>query len=678
MKDLGRYKFHLIWLTMALFTFGFYFVYHVNADLLGIVETRTHKLGALESGRIRSIHVALGDEVTTNQVLVELDTADLEIEHDGLAQELNRLGGMFESDRRRYTLEYEKLRLQRDTEAARLESKRAELNALNNEIERLNEAEQAGFGRPRNLTDLIIRRDIAAGYVKKESARDTSSWRHSRAPGANEKALPGDNLVLSMLNDRISQMHELELKTKLIEDRIERRRVISPCNGRIVNINYLPGDSVEGFSTILTVEEPEASFVDVFIPESSDIVPQLGERVDVMPHRFGVADTKGTIIFVDPGYSAIPERLAFRKVIYWARKFRVRLDEGHHLRPGESVEVGIRGEIVPSGAAQAMETKPELRRPKTPEPPATLTAAALSTVTVSDRLRAISRFEPSGIAWLDDLKRYVLVSDDTSRQDPEHQPWIYLMDEAGNLDEQPVPLHGVDSVNDLESIVSAPNGVLYLVSSMNASHRGKRPPDRQRIYRVVHTGRSFKVTGVVNFLSVLCQSYQPAQLGRLGLDPLLGDAIELNIEGATWYKGDVLFGLKQPRPAKGAIVWRLKDPERLFATNTLAPGQLEVFGYADLRTPDGRPAGISDLLAESSGRLLALSTVPQAEKSKQVGGLHILVETKTDRLLVKPMLNFPALKPEGLCARDADRLTIVFDSDDEPPFYYHTLGSLDQ
>jgi hypothetical protein len=134
-----------------------------------------------------------------------------------------------------------------------------------------------------------------------------------------------------MLGERIEKINELELELQVIDDRIRHRKVVSPCDGRVVKINYLPGDTVEGFATILTVEEPTAVFLDVYIPETPTASRKLGERVAVYAHRSGVPVTHGTIVFIDPGYSAIPERLAFRKMIYWARKFRVKLDERHGL-----------------------------------------------------------------------------------------------------------------------------------------------------------------------------------------------------------------------------------------------------------------------------------------------------------------------------------------------------------
>jgi len=667
MKTFLRYKFYFIWIVAALAALLLYRSWNVNTDFLGIVETRTHKLGALESGRIAKIYPALGQEVHANEVLAELETKDLAITRAGIERELQRLRDTLNADQHRYALEYDKLRLQAEADKRELAAKQAELEALNAEIRRLTDAEQAGLGRSRELPDLMIRRDSAARYLQTGTTGGAPRLLDKRPADA-------EFVVLSMLGERIEKINELELELQVIDDRIRHRKVVSPCDGRVVKINYLPGDTVEGFATILTVEEPTAVFLDVYIPETADREPQLGERVAVYAHRSGVPVTHGTIVFIDPGYSAIPERLAFRKMIYWARKFRVKLDERHGLMPGEAAEVAFLGDVDPLGAAQAAAQDLPLD-----SDPQTITAQvrtreSLSEMTVPDSLRTESRFEPSGIAWLPDIERYVLASDDTSRGKPEHAPWLFLMDKTGRLEPQPVIVSGIAELNDVESIAADPNGDLYLVSSQSISRKGKRTPGRQQLLKVTRQGRDFRVVGEIALFEVLQQSLDGEQLAALGLGESDHGRLVLNIEGAVWRQGDLLLGLKQPRAARGAIIWRLKNPERLFATHALDPDQLSLYAYADLRTAEGRPAGIADLALDEQGQLFALATIAGATDEEQCGGLFRLIQVGAENLRAELLFAFPRLKPEGLCLPGDGRFTIVFDSDDRPPFTYLTTG----
>lgn len=354
-----RVGFVVVWLLVAAVTATVWGFEQVHPEFLGIVETRTHKLGPADPGRVREVRVALGDPVTDGQVLAVMDAADLEAERDGLRRELAGIEALAEADRVRYGLEYAKLRLQGDASAAgigarraELESKRGELAALDAEIERLRQAERAGLGRSRDLADLQIRRNAVAAFVR-EAASSAGARATKGQAGVPGVASDAENVVRSMLSDRVERTAELKRQIGVLDERIASRRIVSPCDGHVVKVDIRPGDVVRRFTTVLTVEEPQAAFVDVYIPENSDTEPRLGQRVRIRPQRAGAGTPAGTVSFIDPGYSQIPERLAFRNLLYWARKFRVRLDDGHRMMPGESAKVEMLPEVAEVPASQA-------------------------------------------------------------------------------------------------------------------------------------------------------------------------------------------------------------------------------------------------------------------------------------------------------------------------------------
>ena len=176
-----------------------------------------------------------------------------------------------------------------------------------------------------------------------------------------------------------------------------------------------------------------------------------------------------------------------------------------------------------------------------------------------------TRFEPSGIAWSAELNRYLIVSDDTGINDSatEHAPYLFLMDAAGSVDASPVILEGIESINDLEAIAPAGDGVYYLVSSQNISKRGKRPRNREYLLKVQQTDRNFSVQAKVNLLSLLLKTFSKPELRELGLETFEADGRpKLNIEGAAFQENALYLGLKAPISRKGAIIWKLDNPER--------------------------------------------------------------------------------------------------------------------
>lgn len=297
-------------------------------------------------------------------------------------------------------------------------------------------------------------------------------------------------------------------------------------------------------------------------------------------------------------------------------------------------------------------------------------------IEVPDELRKQTVIEPSGIAWLQDIGRYVMVSDDTGRGKTKHAPALLLMDRQGKLETTTAYLSGIDQVNDLESIAPAPDGSLYLISSQNLTKKGKRPQSRQQMLKVRRSGSRFKVVRSADFYASLLASYNADNLRALGLEETDSEGrLLLNIEGSAFYKGDLLLGVKIPRPAAGALILRLSNPEGFMERGTLEPGQVTRFAQVDLRTPDGRPAAFSDLVVDERGDLLALSTVPGASDQEQVGGMYRLRPSGSDRIDAMALYAFPGLKPEGLCALGKDQYTVVFDTDNQLPLYYLTVGT---
>ena len=63
-----------------------------------------------------------------------------------------------------------------------------------------------------------------------------------------------------------------------------------------------------------------------------------------------------------------------------------------------------------------------------------------------------SLFEPSGLVARASEHRYLLVSDDTGRDETEGLPWLFAMSAQGSVAPEPIVLEGVRELSDLEAI----------------------------------------------------------------------------------------------------------------------------------------------------------------------------------------------------------------------------------
>ena len=315
-----------------------YWAWQLDPYLLGTVESRPRPVGTREGGRIQEILVAVGSRVTAGQTLARLDQSDLVAERDLLQEQLASLEAILAADRQRHALEYDLLRLRVSQQSSSMQSDLAELNALNREVEILQEAEGAGLGRGRDLARLLIQRDALRQSVAEQS---TLIEQRIRTVPDDDPQTGHDAVLTSLLGDRMESIQATLRRLALVEQRMAFRTVDSPCAGLVVEIAAREGSTVDAYLPIVTVEDDQVSVVEVYVPETQDRQVEAGQPVEVYSRRSDQYSATGRISFVHPGFSPMPERLWLRGQMLWARKFLVELAPRHSLLPGESVRVRI-------------------------------------------------------------------------------------------------------------------------------------------------------------------------------------------------------------------------------------------------------------------------------------------------------------------------------------------------
>lgn len=668
----------ILWLVALATVFYLTQNWFINKKFLGIVERRSHPLGAQEPGRINQLLVNVGDEVKRDQILAILDISDLKTTLEQLQQELTSFQRLKRAQKDRYSIEVQRMALQLENEATDLvdrlsliRSKSTELAGLTAEIERLQQAEQAGLGHSRDLADLMLQRDALATYLSelnKELAFQSQKLERTRRSRQVLTAADIDSMAESLLWEQMEYAESLRRLLVETEHRINLRSVMAPCDGYVTDIVARPGDVVDAFLPIVTVEEARPTYLDVFIPEQSNVMILVGMTAEIYSARSRKYNTAGVVTFIHPEFTQASERLSFRGQLFWARKVRVELPKDHQLLPGEVVNVRIVNKNAgkKSAALIASEKKSAANSQLQQPTPSVLP------MTVPPALWNKSRFEPSGVTWLADIQKFLIVSDDTGIQDTgnDHAPYLFLMDENGKVDAAPVPLSGIGFVNDLEAIAPAGDSTCYLVSSQNISKKNQRPGSRELLIKIKRAGERFVVQGQVQFLSLLLQSFGLNELKSLGLEKFEADGQPvLNLEGAAYHDRALFLGLKEPIADKGAIIWKLENVDAIFQSKKLVPNQLSIYGYVKLGQYKNKSAGFSDLMFDQNGRMWALSTIVAAGADDQLGGFHRIDRFADGRLEARPIFSFPNLKPEGICLQGSERFLIVFDKDNENPVF---------
>jgi len=299
---------------------------------------------------------------------------------------------------------------------------------------------------------------------------------------------------------------------------------------------------------------------------------------------------------------------------------------------------------------------------------ASLLAAALAllseptAVTVpNELLQRTSMPELSGIVWSPTLSRYLVVSDDTGIKEngTNHAPWLFALSREGVLDDAPIPIIGLDKLNDAEALCPGPQGTYFLSTSHSTDRKGHDKPKRRRLYQLTLVGRALKILASIDLAGAIAES---GVVGQSGVD----------IEALSFHGGELYVGLKSPQaPSGAAYILRIRDILPALQQGVLLPDRISRWAELPLsvEVSGGKVIqGVSDMSFLPDGSLAILANSP---KKMPPDGGGALWWRKTDGSLVQ-LRRFLGLKPEGITLGQDDKtLVIVFDNDRMQPLWLH-------
>ncbi len=301
---------------------------------------------------------------------------------------------------------------------------------------------------------------------------------------------------------------------------------------------------------------------------------------------------------------------------------------------------------------------------------ANLLAAALAITSEPTQLRVpeellavTSMPEASGVVWSPALSRYLVVSDDTGIKEKgtNHAPWIFALSREGVFDARPIPIAGIEKLNDAEAICAGPGDTFFLATSHSENKKGHVKASRRRLFQLSLTGRTLTIVGSLDLAGAIVDS-------RI----LPGDSVD--IEALSFHEGQLYVGLKAPQtPTGAAIVLKVQDVLGGLKNGFLNPSQISRFAELPLQVdavpPPGKVfEGISDMGFLPDGSLLLLANSPKKQPPDGGGALWW---RKPDGS-VEMLRRFVGLKPEGITlSHDNKSVLIVFDNDRKPPLWLH-------
>jgi hypothetical protein len=354
----------------------------------------------------------------------------------------------------------------------------------------------------------------------------------------------------------------------------------------------------------------------------------------------------------------------------WGREVLIKLPNNNALLLGEKVLIApldankIKLPLFQKQQVMANETTPITNSivPSTADATALPANFELQGIKVKENLTT-ETVEASGLTYLSDIASYVLISDETEGK----TPFLFLMDENGNVGEKN-SIHGLEQINDMESITTKDQHTFYILSSQSYNKKGKQTSTRKLFIRVQRDGKNFKFDKSIQLIDLLETAASETN------DPRLTEFIKqsmldksIDIEGITLFNDTLLLGFKNPKIKDEAVILAIADYNSCFDKNKLSAQQLSIWRTIPIYDRNiNTYCGISDLTSYN-GKLYGLSTgiVSRNGIDEDTGLFWEYTPSSKEFMVIQ---SFPGLKPEGLAINEASgKFLIVFDNGQKNP-----------
>ena len=443
---------------------------------------------------------------------------------------------------------------------------------------------------------------------------------------------------------------DLQNEVQYLENQKKNMYVFAELDGVIGSVAFKKGEKAPAFASILTLSPGRPTYIDGFMHESLATKLDVGKTVTVKPVATAAHSVEGVVVSVGSRIIPLPARLQRNPVIpVYGRAVVIEIPPQNDFLLGEKVELTPAGgfQLAAFPTALASATK-KLIEPSFPSEPQAMKIPA--------NLARRFSFEPSGVVYLEDVKKFLVVSDDT---DKVKSGLLFIVDASGNVDDEVLQIPGIAKISDLESI-SQNDSYIYLLASQGLTKKQENKPERNYFVRMKRAGLTFTGTESVELRPMLVRALWASSDVRL--KTIAKEYANLDIESHFVDGGNLYLALKNPLLEAGqSAILKIKDVNALFSKQELKPDHISIWKTVDFGHVKGAPMHISDF-TKLDGQIYA-TTVCEGEKC----GALWKIRENGDKLVPELIREFPNGKPEGVAMDTAtNSLFVTFDQKDMP------------
>lgn len=442
---------------------------------------------------------------------------------------------------------------------------------------------------------------------------------------------------------------DLREEIEILESQKRNLYVFAEVDGIVGAVHFKRGEKVSAFTSLLTLSSESPSYVEGFVHESLGTQVEVGQRVGITSLHRDLGTVEGRVVSFGSRVVAMPPRMLYHPTMQaWGREVVVEIPPHNPLLVGEKVQIKPRFELLTFSRAMAA---PDIHEPASamPEP---------APMELPRNFGLRFNFEPSGAVYLEDLKKFLVVSDDG---DGDRHLNLFLVDKDGRVDDQTVRVPGAGEIDDIESISEA-NGWTYLLASQSLTKKGKDKRQRNLLVRARRSGLSMGSVQTIELKPLLVKALKSSGERRLQ-EAFAESWKELEIESHFVDRESLYLGFKQPKSLGSAIVVKIEDVEGLFLNKKIPSRNLSLWHEIRFDRVHGSAQQLTDLIRRGQSYYAATSC------EDGVCGAVWKLEEVSGELVPELLRSFKSFRPEGLAYHSADdSLFVTFDQKDEARF----------
>lgn len=323
----------------------------------GIAERVTETVAPIESARIESVHVKVGDKVQAGDIIAQLDTSIIDAESAVLKEKI--IQSRLEAPLAQLTLERQFATTLENAQQALREAEmqfdlaKVEHGAVKEEVERLEPLLKQRLIDVATLAEQKAREKVL-GEQLRLAPKHLASLRQD-VDRATKQQVAAQQRLKSMKETIHATTEDNEEALKLLKVRREGYTLRAHQEGTVAEINRNAGDVVDTGVAIATILIDGPSRIVGFLPESNLSEIEIGTPAKVYPsvsiQQTGVIPAR--ISQISPAVYSLPERVSpIRGQVVRGRRITFTLDENHKLVPGETVSIEIQSSFFTPSISQ--------------------------------------------------------------------------------------------------------------------------------------------------------------------------------------------------------------------------------------------------------------------------------------------------------------------------------------